>query len=58
MTHSEQAVYARFRQLSDEVNEKAQMGTLKPWQVDALACVAKEAEAILSGSRRQNERRT
>ena len=49
------AVYSRYQSLVGEIDIKDE--GLKAWQVNRLHELAEEAEAVLEGCRRKNERR-
>ena len=60
MTQAVERVYDRFHRLANEIDvkdEKVASG-LKSWQVNALHELAEEAEAVLHGSRRKEDRRS
>lgn len=49
------AVYSRYQSLVGEIDEKDD--GLKAWQVARLHELAQEAESVLSGCRRKQDRR-
>lgn len=56
MTHTIDGLYGRYSTLLNEIDMKDD--NLRPWQVNELHRLAEEAEKVLAGCRRKQERRS